>query len=241
MQELFEEIAKLPPHLVLLFFMILVLFIVSIRVILGAGSRKRGLEGGSVMTSRKESRFDIRTIAYIGVMAALVYVATVPRIPFLGSKVHFANAFCLLAGMLLGPVPGGIAAGLGSAIYDYFTGYDTAGILITFVSKFAMAWVCAVLMKKLRWSFKNPAKTLASCIAGSLTYVILYMLKTYVYQRWVYLYPLDAVGATMISKLIPSLINALFAVIAAPLLFHALYPALRAIGVTAVSGVSEEK
>ena len=99
---------------------------------------------------------------------------------------------------------------------------------------------CAVLMKKIRWTFKNPAKTLIACITGSLTYVVLYMLKTYVYQRWVYLYPLEAVGATMISKLIPSLINALFAVIAAPLLFHALYPALRSIGVIKVSGVSEE-
>ena len=164
-------------------------------------------------------------------MAALVCAVTLVRIPFLGSKVHFANAFCLLAGMLLGPVPGGLAAGIGSALYDAFTGYDAAGILITFVSKFAMAWVCGKLMPAREDTRLNVHRTVLSCIVGALSYVFLYMLKTYIYQRFVYGYPLEAVGVTMWSKFIPSLINALFAVIAAPLLYHALKPALRALGV----------
>ena len=87
-------------------------------------------------------------LTFVGVMAAMVYVVTLFRFPLLGSKVHFANAICLLAGMLLGPWWGGAAAGLGSALYDALAGgYDFINVLITFVSKFAMAMVCGILMR----------------------------------------------------------------------------------------------
>jgi len=177
-----------------------------------------------------------RKIAFCGVMAALIYAATLLRIPFLGSKVHFANAFCLLAGLLLGPVSGGIAAGMGSAIYDLFAGYDFVGILITFVSKFAMALVCGLIFhgrRKAEPSGKMaPLRTILACIAGALTYVLLYMLKTYIYQRFVYGVPMDAITPVMWSKFVPSIINALFAIIAAPLLFYALKPGLKVLGLT---------
>ena len=72
---------------------------------------------------KKKQTWDAYTITGIGVLAAAVYVITLFRFPLLGSKVHFANAMCILAGLLLGPVPGGIAAGLGSALYDLMAGY----------------------------------------------------------------------------------------------------------------------
>ena len=68
------------------------------------------------------------------------------------------------------------------------------------------------------------------CLCGALTYVLLYMLKTFIYQKFVYSFPMDAVWATMLSKLIPSLINAGVAVVAAPLFFHAVLPALKSTG-----------
>jgi hypothetical protein len=72
---------------------------------------------------------------------------------------------------------------------------------------------------------------IAGSIAGALLYVALYMLKTFVYQRFVYGFPMDAVGATMVSKLIPSLINALAAGITAPIFYHAVLPAMRHSGI----------
>lgn len=177
----------------------------------------------------KKQPWSVAEIAYIGVMAAIILAVTEFRIPLGESKVHLANAFCLLAGMLLGPVSGGLASGIGSALYDVFAGYDVAGILITFVSKFAMAWVCGKLMPDRENKRLNLHRTVLASIAGALTYVALYMLKTYVYQRIVYQNPLDAVAIVMWGKLIPSLINALAAVIVAPILYHALRPALKAL------------
>ena len=178
----------------------------------------------------KEKDSKLFDLVFAGVLAAMVYVVTLFRFPLLGSKVHFANAVCLLGGMLLGPVTGGFAAGIGSALYDAFAGYDFINVLITLVSKFAMAWVCGVMMDRLSKGNHRIDRTLLASVAGALTYVALYMLKTYIYNRFVYGYPLDAVGVTMMSKLIPSLINAGAAVIAAPIFYHAVLPALKAGG-----------
>ena len=173
-------------------------------------------------------------IAFIGVMAAMVYVVTFFRFPLLGSKVHLGNAICLIAGMLLSPVQGGLAAGLGSGLFDLLSGgYDPLQALITFVSKFAMAFVCGKVAGKaaLSGTSRQLGRNTVAGVAGALTYVALYMLKTFVYQAWVYAYPMDAVGVTMVSKLIPSLINAGVAVVVAPLLTQAMAPALRRLGI----------
>ena len=177
----------------------------------------------------ENKRISVINITFIAMMAAMVYVVTLFRFPLMGSKVHFANAVCLLSGILLGPLQGGLAAGIGSALYDAVLGYNPVSLAITLVSKFAMAWVCGTVIHAPRKPHRLDRTALA-CVLGALTYVALYMLKTYIYNRFVYGYPLDAVGATMLSKLIPSLINAAAAVIAAPLFYHAVLPALRSNG-----------
>lgn len=180
----------------------------------------------------KKKSIGIMNITFMAMMAAMVYVVTLFRFPLLGSKVHFANAVCLLSGILLGPVQGGLAAGIGSALYDALAGgYDVVNVLITLVSKFAMAWVCGIIIEKSGDKRDRADRTVLACVCGALTYVALYMLKTFVYNKFVYGYPIDAVGATMVAKLIPSLINAGAAVIAAPLFYHAVRPALKASGI----------
>ena len=163
-------------------------------------------------------------IVFAGALAAMVYVVTLFRFPLLGSKVHFANAVCLLSGMLLGPVWGGLAAGLGSALYDAFGGgYDFLNILITFVSKFAMAWVCGKLLAAnlKKQGQAGPIRTVIAAASGALTYVALYMLKSLLMYGW----------AGMISRFPASIINAAAAIVAAPIFYHALVPALRSAGI----------
>ncbi len=178
----------------------------------------------------KKRPFSVMNITFMAMMAAMVYVVTLFRFPLLGSKVHFANAVCLLGGLLLGPLEGGISAGVGSALYDAVAGYDIVNVLITLVSKFAMAFVCGAIHHHAHPRQGRIDRTALACVCGALTYVALYMLKTFVYNKFVYGYPLDAVGATMVAKLIPSLINAAVAIVAAPLFYHAVLPALQSSG-----------
>ena len=186
----------------------------------------------------EKRRITPERITFAAMMAAMVYVVTLFRFPLLGSKVHFANAVCLLSGMLLGPVTGGVAAGLGSAIYDAFAGYDVINVAITFVSKFAMAFVCGRIVS--RWGggedsfdkkpFHRVDRTLIACAAGALTYVALYMLKTFIFQKFVGGTDLSTALNVMYTKLPASLINAAAAVVAAPIFYHAVGPVLRSTG-----------
>ena len=174
----------------------------------------------------QKKQFQNQDVVFIGVLAAMVYVVTLFRFPLLGSKVHFANAVCLLAGLLLGPNLGGVAAGLGSALYD-LTMYNEGivNLLITFVSKFAMAWVCGKLAGKPEE--KQPVvRVVIACVCGALTYVALYMLKTGVYGAIA-----GNIWAPMVSKFPASIINAGAAIVAAPVFYHAVRPALKAAGI----------
>ena len=154
-------------------------------------------------------------------------MVTLFPVPVLGSWVQFSNAVCLLSGMLVGGVYGGLAAGLGSALYDAFHGYDVINILITFVSKFMMAWVCARVLWSRDTRNEGFVRAIVAAVCGALTYVALYMLKTFIYQAFVYGYPMNTGWATMLSKFIPSISNAGVAIVAAPILYKTMLPALR--------------
>ncbi|WP_298034391.1 ECF transporter S component [uncultured Dysosmobacter sp.] len=178
-----------------------------------------------------KQKWTLQKTVYIAVLAALVCVVTFFRFPLLGSKVHFANAMCLLSGLLMGPLSGGLAAGIGSVLYDaLFGGYGPLDCAVTFVSKFLMAWVCAKIAFAMGSEAKRHGQNIAACVAGALTYVALYMLKTFIFQMFVYGYPMETAVVTMGSKLPASLINAVAAMVAAPILYAALVPALRRAG-----------
>ncbi len=171
--------------------------------------------------NKKKPYFTTYKIVFLALMAAIVFVVTYFRFPLLGSKVHFANAMCLLSGLLFGPVGGGLAAGIGSGLFDLLNGYGIDEAIVTTVSKFLMAFICAVIAGTLRGEDRK-ARIVLGGVIGALSYVVLYMLKTYVYRRFIYAYTLDATWATMLSKLPASLINAVFAMIVAPIFYAAL-------------------
>ena len=171
-------------------------------------------------------KFTTYRIVFIAVMAAIVCVVTFFRFPLLGSKVHFANAMCLLSGLLFGPLGGGLAAGIGSMLYDVlFGGYGFVDAMVTLVSKFLMAFICAEIAGTVKKD-GNHARIVLGSIIGALSYVALYMLKTYIMQRWVQGLALDATWVVMAGKLPASLINAVFAMIVAPILYEVLLKAL---------------
>ena len=172
-------------------------------------------------------KLTLQKIVFMAILAALVFVVTFFRFPLLGSKVHFANAICLISGLLLGPVAGGVAAGLGSMLYDvFFYPSDLLSYAVTFITKFAMAWVCGKIAFAANKEARSHGWNIVACVVGAWTYVALYMLKTYLYQRFIYVVPMDTVWATVLAKFPAAAINAVAAMVAAPILYTALLPAL---------------
>ena len=173
-------------------------------------------------------------LCFLGIMAAMVFVVNYLRIPFMGTSLHLTNGLCAMAGLLLGPLDGFLAAGMGSMLFDLISGYDVAGCLITFVSKGAIAAVTGLVACReahnQRLGSRETALIVAGTALGALTYVALYMLKTFVFGLWVNGLTMAATFVSMGTKLPGSLINAVFACIVCPVLYLPLKPALQRAG-----------
>lgn len=181
------------------------------------------------MTTGKKT-FSALFLTVTGVMAALACISNLIRIPLGESMISVSNAVCVLCGLILGPASGFLAAGIGNFLYDIFVGYGYES-LITFISKGAIALVVAFLSGELRKKEKlqpgDSPRLFLACALGALTYVVLYMLKTFIFGLTVNGLTMEATWIRMGAKLPASLINAVFAAIAAPVFYAAVRPALK--------------
>lgn len=177
------------------------------------------------------NKLTTKKMVYVALFTALVYIFSrffqIPVItPFGQTRFHLGNVFCLLAGILLGPGLGGLAAGLGSALFDLFDPVYFTSAPITFVTKFALAYVAGALYKN-RKELVDKKKLVTSSIAGQLTYVFLYLLKTFITSKFVMGFTNEAVMAELLPKAGVSLFNALISVIIASILAIPLIKAIK--------------
>lgn len=175
-------------------------------------------------TTTKKSAWTTRRIAFIGVMSAIVFVSnyisfSIP-LPIGGdmTRIHVANAFCLLAGLSLGPVAGGLSAGIGSMLYDFTIPQFIAGSPFTFAFKFAMAFVAGLLVRPKDNNKVSTGKIIFGGIMGQLTYIVLYIGKKFITYYFLHKESLDVTLAACGTSLLTSLVNAVIAVIIACLL-----------------------
>ena len=185
------------------------------------------------MKMNQKNSNKIRLMAVVGLMAALVFVFTYIGIdipsPLAKTKLHLGNVMCLLAGLLFGGVPGGLAAGIGSAIFDLMDPLWAPGFWVTFINKFAMGFVAGILYAKLKINPK--ARCIIAALAGSLTYSFLYISKSLITMHIVEGVTWKAAFlAISTTKLPVTLVNGLIAVVCSVLLAAALRPALKKAG-----------
>ncbi len=110
-------------------------------------------------------------IVMSALLAALVCVATmIIKIPSpLNGYINLGDCVVLLSGWLLSPVYGFVAAGLGSALADLFSGYIIYAPA-TFVIKGIMALIACYGFKLLN---KNFAGTLSRILCGAAAEIVM--------------------------------------------------------------------
>ena len=177
--------------------------------------------------------FTTKKIVLAALLAALTVAGSALRITvpldIAGtSSFHLGNILCALSGILLGPWLGGLAAGLGSAIYDMLNPLYISECWITFLTKGAYGLVAGLVAwsgaKKLSYG-----KAVLATVVGALTYAALYLAKSYFYSG-LFLHGLSAEAALLnvATKLPATTFNAVVAVIGAPLLAVAVSKSLQA-------------
>ncbi len=99
------------------------------------------------MGERRETR--VRSLVAVGILSALVFVFSWVQVPFGDvARIHLGNGFCALAGLLFGPVTGGLASGIGSMLFDLTDPVYIAESPITFVTKFAIGFVAGCIARR---------------------------------------------------------------------------------------------
>ena len=136
----------------------------------------------------------INKLVVSAMMAALACVATmVIRVPTIGTNgyVNIGDSVVLLSAWMLGNPYGAIAAGLGSALADLLAGYASY-VPGTFVIKFLMAFVAAIVYKRVGANGKNrqPAY-IVSAVVAELIMIIGYFL----YESTLLGYGIGAAGS----------------------------------------------
>lgn len=171
----------------------------------------------------------IMKIVTVGLMAALVYVGNYLSFPIpnglLVTRIHLGNSMCLLAGLLFCGSTGGIASGIGAAMYDLFNPAYVLSAPYTFISKFAMGFAAGKLNRRNKDGKIPLLTTIIAAVFGQVVYIVLYLIKSFftviilggtVEAAWI------AVGTNALT----SCVNAVLAVVISVPLYAALRTAL---------------
>ena len=180
-----------------------------------------------------KSTITTRKIVITALLAALTVAGSAIRVTMpidIAGTTSFplGNIMCALSGLLLGPWFGGLAAGLGSAIYDIMNPLYISECWITFLTKGAYGLVAGLIAYAgtKSWSYR---KAVLASAGGAVTYALLYLAKSYFYSVLLIkgLTP-DAALLTIYAKLPATIFNAVVAIIFAPILAIAIRKALEA-------------
>lgn len=167
-----------------------------------------------------------RKLTFTALFAALVFIFSaflqIPLVtPFGNTRFHLGNVLCLLAGIMLSPGYGGLAAGMGSVIFDLTNPLYFSSAPFTFINKFLMGFVAGHIFKSKL--FKNEkTKTIMAAILGQLTYIVLYLINTFVKSYFLMNLSIAATITELTQKGLVSTFNGLISVIIATILARAL-------------------
>lgn len=128
---------------------------------------------------------NLKKLILAALFAALSCVATMSiRIPTpgTGGYIHPGDAIVILSGVILGPVWGFLAGGIGSALSDLIGGYFIY-VPITFVIKGLVALAAGLLYQKIG---KNQKSRYIAVILGGVTDIILVAGGYFVCEFFIY-------------------------------------------------------
>lgn len=188
----------------------------------------------------KQKSITTKKIVVTALLAALTVAGSAIRVTLpidIGGNTsfHLGNIMCALAGLLLGPWYGALAAGIGSMIYDFTNPLYIAESWITLLTKGAYGLVAGLVFLAASKLFQKQegavwvsyVRAALATTAGAVTYAVLYLLKSYIKGIVVSGLTHDAAMLALAAKLPATIFNGVVAIIFAPILIVAIKAALK--------------
>lgn len=180
-------------------------------------------------------------LAVTGLMIALCYVSftflqiKIPT-PVGFTSFHLGNTFCVLAALLLGGVPGGIAGAIGMGIGDILDPAYVAVVPKTLILKFGIGVITGLLAHKVFRIQEKSGKELyrdvvLSTTGGMAFNIVGEPLLSYVYYLIILGNAEKAASYLAVAKFVTTGVNAVLAIIIASAIYIAIYPRLKSNGV----------
>ena len=162
-------------------------------------------------------RQTLQKIIFTGLFSAIVFTTTSIKviIPLPGSytMVHLGHVTCLLVGLLLGPVGGGLSAAIGSALFDLFNPLFFTSAPITFVFKFLLAFSSGTIYGLQAFDNKFVFKIIFASSVGSLLYLVLHLIKLFVFNFYILKISLEITFVTVFKSLFLNLVKDIFSIL----------------------------
>ncbi|MDO5519761.1 MAG: ECF transporter S component [bacterium] len=154
----------------------------------------------------------------IGAMfAALCFLGTfIVKIPTFNGYIHLGDCMVILTGIILGPIYGALAAGVGSMLSDLLGGY-VAFVPGTFVIKALAAATAALLFRSLCRYFKSTSSHMVITIFCGICSGIIVVFGYLVYESY-FLH----LGAGALSSIPGNIIQGISGVILSTILYPVL-------------------
>lgn len=131
---------------------------------------------GNKLETKVTSKTNVNSIVQVGMMAAIVYVATsLIHVPsaFGEGVLHLGDSAVYLAAILLGKRKGALAGGIGMCLFDLLSPY-VVWAPFTFVIKWSMAYIAATLAYRKGYEGKNFMNNLFAFIVAGIVMIIGY-------------------------------------------------------------------
>jgi uncharacterized membrane protein len=174
-------------------------------------------------------------VILIGLMAAMVFVVTtflkidIPT-PTGKTMIKLGNAVCILSGLLLGGVGGGLASGIGSMFYDLLDPAYAPEFWITFIRFFLTGMIAGLISHAAGRKGRSFQFNLIAAIAAALFSYLFYIGQSVLVLMAAAMdFSLGQLGRALVAsapKLVTGGINALTGVVVSVLLAKPLMLAL---------------
>lgn len=170
-------------------------------------------------------KISLKTITFIALFSAFIFVSSRLEIRISGTRIHFGNTMCLLSSLILTPITSGLSAGIGSLLFDlvFYPSDIPLDFIITFFTKFILSFVSSFIFHKIFHASKSTIYILISCILGQISYIFLYLLKTYIQNKYILSLAKEIIYANITLRLGTSSFNALIAIIFSTIIYKSIY------------------